>query len=182
VYSYPSTGGIILKNVVGVELEFLGLPRIATVQCHDDAKKEDDFALRMLQIGARWWPSLKFYKRHAFSQYPYGYHYPSAIHVGYPSSGGVVLLELFAENSMSRLEEYDPPETPDNWVMVMLCGTMDERCAVLQGFGATLYEAPESCDKLPKTLADGITEGKRYEALMRKMEDDVYLDNWMENL
>jgi hypothetical protein len=73
---------------------------------------EDAFALRMLQLGARWWPSLSFYLRRSDSQYPpYGYHYPPDRYVGYSSSGGVVVLILFAETSM-RFEEYGAPRSP----------------------------------------------------------------------
>jgi hypothetical protein len=182
VFSYPSSGGVVLKMVVGMELDFLGLPRIETVLCHDNSEMEDSFALHMLQIGARWWPSLKFYRRHAFSIYPYGYHYPSDRHVGYPSTGGILLLELFAESSVSWLEEHDPPQKPETWARVLLSSSMDERCAVLKEFGATFYEDSGQCDKLPKTLEEGVGEGKRYEGLILKMKDNVYLEKWMESL
>ncbi|KAF2030656.1 hypothetical protein EK21DRAFT_111747 [Setomelanomma holmii] len=97
VYSYPSTGGIILKLVAGVELDFLGLSRIDTTLCDNDHTIEDAFAFRMLKIGARWWPSLASYKRHCDVQYPYGHHYPADLHVGYLATGGVFILETFAE-------------------------------------------------------------------------------------
>jgi hypothetical protein len=182
VFSYPSSGGIILKTVVGVELDYVDLPRTETAQCHQEDAIEDAFALKLLQLGARWWPSLKFYHRHPDAPYPYGYHYPPDRHVGYPSSGGVVIFELFADNSTARLEEYDAPEKPETWARMALSASMDERCAVLMGFGATLFEDRERCDKLPKTLEQGIAEGKRYEELTRKMEDGHYLDRWMESL
>lgn len=113
VFSYPSSGGIILKTVVGVEFDYLDLHRNETFQCHQDAAMEDAFALKLLQLGACWWASLKFYHRHPDAPYPYGYHYPPDRHVGYPSSGGVVILELFADNSTARLEEYDAPKKPE---------------------------------------------------------------------
>lgn len=50
------------------------------------------------------------------------------------------------------------------------------------GFGATLFEDRDRCDKLSKTLEQGIAEGKRYEELMRKIEHNHYLDKWMESL
>jgi hypothetical protein len=182
VFAYPLSGGIILKNVVGVELDFLGLPRTETVLCHDDGEMEDTPALRMLQIGARWWPSLNFYKRYAFSDHPYGYHYPSDRYVGYPSTSGILLLELFAESSVSWLEGLDPPQKPETWARVLLSSSMDERCTVLTEFGATFYEDSGQCDKLPKTLEEGVAEGKRYERLILKMKDDAYLEEWMESL
>jgi hypothetical protein len=178
VYSYPSSGGIILKKVVGVELDYLGLPRTESPKCYEDPSMEDAFALRMLQLGAHWWPSLKFYGRHPTDLYPYGYHYPPDRHVGYPSSGGVVLLELFSEACSARLE-YDPPRTPGTWMRVALCSSMDQRCDVLKAFGARYYEEGNPCDKLPLTLEEGVAEGKKYAELMRKLEDDDYLENWL---
>lgn len=63
-----------------------------------------------------------------------------------------------------------------------LSTSMDEGCAFLMGFGATLFEDRDRCDKLSKTLEQGIAEGKRYEELMRKIEHNHYLDKWMESL
>jgi hypothetical protein len=63
VYSYPSSGGTILKRSVGVELEYLNFSRTKVALCDEDAVEDDAFALRMLQLGAHWWPSLKFYHR-----------------------------------------------------------------------------------------------------------------------
>ncbi|KAH4927399.1 hypothetical protein HBI79_137060 [Parastagonospora nodorum] len=77
---------------------------------------------------------------------------------------------------------YNAPEKPETWARVALSASIDERCAVLKDLGASLYEDRERCDKLPKTLEEAITEGKKYEELMRKMEDGHYLDKWMEIL
>ena len=52
----------------------------------------------------------------------------------------------------------------------------------MEDFGATFYEDVEQCDKLPWDLDEGVREGKRYEELLRKMEDDKYLDDWMMSL
>jgi hypothetical protein len=130
VFSYPSSGGIILKTVVGVELDCLDIPRTEYVQCHQDTTEEDEFALRLLQLGARWWPSIKFYHRHPDAPYQYGYHYLPDRHVVYTSSGDVVILGLFADDSTARLEVDDAPEKPETWVRVALSASMDERCAV----------------------------------------------------
>jgi hypothetical protein len=54
---------------------------------------------------------------------------------------------------------------------------MDERCEVLKDFGATFYEKVEDCEDIAKTLQEGIQKGKRYEELLKKMEDIKYVDN-----
>ncbi|KAF3046676.1 hypothetical protein E8E11_000032 [Didymella keratinophila] len=179
--SYPSPGGIIMKHFTSVELDYLGLSRMEPSGCEEGFAKEDAFALRMLQLGARWWPSRKFHKKHSDEQYPYGYHYPPDTHVGYPSTGGVVILKLWAGNSGMRLDG-DPPEKPENWAKVTLCQTMDERCSALKSFGALSYSNLEGCPDIPKTLEAGVAEGKKYEQLMLKMEDSVYLDEWLNSL
>lgn len=56
---------------------------------------------------------------------------------------------------------------------------MEERCDVLKEFGSEWFERLDVCAQLPKTLEEGAAEGKRYEQLIRKMQDHVYLDNWL---
>ena len=57
---------------------------------------------------------------------------------------------------------------------------MDERCEVLKDFDGTFYEKVEDCEDIAKTLEEGIRKGKRYEELLKKMEDMKYVDNWLE--
>jgi hypothetical protein len=53
---------------------------------------------------------------------------------------------------------------------------MDARCELLREFGATSYEDIEQCDKLLKTLKEGIEEGKMYEAqLPRGMAEHLVI-------
>ena len=59
--------------------------------------------------------------------------------------------------------------------------TADERCEVLKSFGARFYDTVEECEDIPKTLEEGRLKGKRYELLLRKMEDDDYLSRWLEH-
>ncbi|KAI4613511.1 uncharacterized protein J4E87_009812 [Alternaria ethzedia] len=181
-----------MKNLTNPELEHLELSRkMSDPGPFSDQEQEDAFALRMLHLGARWWPSLKFYERHTRDgiypygsiSYPYGHHFPSDLHVAYtPNGSGLWVLAVWAENSQSWLEEYDPPRKPEDWVDLAYCRTMEERCKILEEFGATFYEDVEQCDKLPWNLDEGVREGKKYEGLLRKMEDDKYLDDWMMSL
>jgi hypothetical protein len=70
---------------------------------------------------------------------------------------------------------------PDDWKgKIGMTLTMDERCEVLKDFGATFYEKVEDCEDIVKTLQEGIRKGKRYEELLKKMEDMKYVDNWLE--
>jgi hypothetical protein len=43
-------------------------------------------------------------------------------------------------------------------------------------FGPELFEDLSLCNDLPKTLVEGVTEGKKYERLMHKMEVVRYVD------
>lgn len=97
VYSYPSHGGIITKNFTDLELELLGLShKMSDPISFSDQDQEDAFALRMLRLGARWWPSPKFYKCHiTYDIYPYGYHFPSDFLVTYtPTDSSVWVLAV----------------------------------------------------------------------------------------
>ncbi|KAI4906342.1 hypothetical protein J4E90_010687 [Alternaria incomplexa] len=129
VYSYPSHGGITMKRFTNPELEHLGLShKMSDSGPLSDQEQEDAFALRMLHLGARWWPSLKFYDRHTRDEpYPYGHHFPSDLHVAYtPTGSGIWVLVIWAENSQTWLEEYDPPRKPEDWVDLAYCRTMEE--------------------------------------------------------
>ena len=93
-----------MKRSTTPELEHLGLSRKMTDPGpFPDQEQEDAFALRMLHLGARWWPSLKFYDRHTSDDvYPYGHHFPSDLHVAYtPTSSGICVLAVWAENSQT---------------------------------------------------------------------------------
>ena len=69
---------------------------------------------------------------------------------------------------------------PDDWEeKIRMALTMDERCEVLKGFGATFYEKVEDCEDIAKTLQEGIRKGRRYEELLKKMEDMKYVDRWL---
>ena len=58
---------------------------------------------------------------------------------------------------------------------------MDERCEVLEECGATFYEGVDECDKLPETV-EGVREGKRYEGLLKRIEDRKCVEDRMKVL
>jgi hypothetical protein len=62
--------------------------------------------------------------------------------------------------------------------------TMNERCALLEPFGALFYNSIEECPVVLKSFEEGAEVGKRYEFLLMKMENDSrggYLDKWLES-
>ena len=58
---------------------------------------------------------------------------------------------------------------------------MDECCDVLRMFGAVFYHNVEQCDAIPQTLEAGVSRGMRYEQLMIKMDDHMYMDDSLNN-
>ncbi|KAI1125166.1 hypothetical protein F5Y10DRAFT_14035 [Nemania abortiva] len=203
VTAYPSTGGIVTGWLSGVELEWLGLPRSSpalprpqpNTQTANSSRtgsskekieeEEDTFALQLMRLGGRWWPSRAFRDLHDSLHFPYGYHYPPDLHVAYspPSSlkQAVILLKTFPDNSPHRLPD-DAPRRPDDWSRLAACKTMEERWAVLRDFGATEYDDVKMCADIPYSLEEGVEEGRRYEQLLRKMQDGKYFDQWLATL
>ena len=188
VFAYPSAGGLVRKHITRVELDWLSLtpPTIvsnATQRTSDDATVEDDLALRLMQIGGRWWPSIQLYERHNEGEYYYGHHYPPDLDIGYPGTGGVLVLKTWAENSPYSGDLPDAPSMkPNDWSRLGLCRTMEERCDVLRDFGAIEYGSVEECPDVPRSLVDGIAFGKEYETLLKKMEDWEYVDKYLMSL
>jgi hypothetical protein len=103
---------------------------------------------------------------------------PPASRVGYLSSVGLVVMDIFVGKISTRLEE-DTPKESEDWAKLGLCHTADERCDVLLDFGATLYTAMKHYDRIPRTLEEGMAEGRRYADLMLRMEDTEYLNSWL---
>ena len=189
VYAYPSSGGIVSGGFSAIEMVHLGLPRFQPSNRSSDANEEDDLALRMLQLGAHWWPSFEFYSYHSQNMQqgtPYDFHFPPIIQVAYPSSGEGVWVSKFTADYMAwgggSLRKAHLPRKPDDWDgKISMTLTMDERCDVLKSFGATFYESVKACDDIPKTLEEGIERGKRYEDLMKKLDDRDYFCEWLDN-
>jgi len=187
VYAYPSLGGIIFGRFSAVEIAYLGLARFQPSNRSSNADEEDDLALRMLHLGAHWWPSMDIYHYHSGQvEYgtPYDFHFPPNIQVAYPSSGEGVWVSKFTADrrNWDEREWRKPylPRKPDDWdEKIGMVLTMDERCDVLKSFGATFYGTAEACDDIPKTLEEGIERDKPYKDLLKKMEDPIYFDRWL---
>ncbi|KAI0965229.1 hypothetical protein F4678DRAFT_476789 [Xylaria arbuscula] len=182
VLAYPSTGGVVIARLLGVELEWLGIPPTspALEQLPDDQDGEDAFALNLMRLGGRWWPSLKFEALHDSQYCPYGYHYPPDLHVAYLKQA-VIVVKTFPAACNERLPE-DAPRKPDDWSRLAACRTMEERWGVLKDFGATEYDDRKTCSDIPDSLEAGIAEGRRYEELLKKMQESEYRDRWLRSL
>lgn len=185
--AYPSSGGIVLGYFSAIELAHLNLSRTIPANRSSDPAEEDNLALGMLRLGAHWWPSWELYARHReqiMEGIPYDFHFPPIVNVGYPSSGkGVWVVKFSVDQQTWDDEDGRKPylsRKPDDWDGKMrMALTMDERCEVLKGFGATFYETVEDCEDIPKTLLEGIRKGRQYEELLKKMEDMNYVDRWL---
>lgn len=186
--AYPSAGGIVLGHFSAVEIAHLNLPRSHPTNRSSSSAEEDDLALRMLSLGAHWWPSWDLYARHQdriLSGIPYDFHFPPVVNVAYPPSGEGLWVFKFSvdERTFDPEDERKPylPRKPDDWEgslgMVL---SMDERCEALKRFGARFYERLEDCTDLVTTVNEGVVRGREYEELLRKMEDPKYLDRWLE--
>ena len=146
-----------------------------------DQENEDNFALQMMQLGARWWPEREC--RRLDIPVPYGHHLPPDLEVGYPGEGGVLVLRTCADNSHEFESLKAPPPKPEDFERLGLCGTMEERCAVLRSFGAVFYPTIEECPDLPQNLEDGIATGRYFEVMMNRMVGDpLYLERWTDSL
>nr|POE53617.1 hypothetical protein CFP56_28839 [Quercus suber] len=178
VFSYPFLGGLVRKIITRVELDWLSLTDdpSATKKAQDshDANTEDNLALDMMRLGGRWWPDRQLYERHQNAGYSYGHHYPPDLDIGYPHTGGVLVLRTSAGNS----PYFDglpatAPRKPDGWSRLSLCATMEERCDVLRKFGAIMYVSTEECQDIPKSLQEGITQ------VRSKVESDSKIEGYL---
>ncbi|EFY85112.1 hypothetical protein J3459_015869 [Metarhizium acridum] len=81
VVAYPSIGGVVMANPGPIEMQRLNLPRT-----HDASRSgnEDDMPVRLLQLGARWWPDWGTYARHKTAMdddVEYRHHFPPRLEV-----------------------------------------------------------------------------------------------------
>jgi hypothetical protein len=194
VYAYPSLGGEISARVTAVELSWLGLSvSSANESMIDDTVQEDAFALRLLQIGGKWLPNKRFSRDTSgfFFELDYRYREPRRpdLDVGYLADGGILLLQTLPGRPYERSwhhadDELEPmPEKPRDYSRLELCTTMEERCSVLRNFGATLYPSIENCTDgtLPRTLEEGIAQGKNHTDRIMEINDDFWMPKHREH-
>jgi hypothetical protein len=187
-FDYPSKGGMVHGLFTPVELDHLNLSRPTPATRSSSPAEEDALALKMLHLGAHWWPSCDLYSRHRQNISDggtYDFHFPPVVNVAYPSSGkGLWVLQFSADERFWEEGGERKPyleRKPEMWdEKICFALTMDERCDVLKGFGATFYESVEEYEAVPLTLHDAVEKGNRYEVLLTKMEDPHYVERFRE--
>lgn len=188
--SYPSIGGVVLlHNPSAVDLQYLQLPRT-----HDeerpldiDPQKEDELAVRMLQVGAYWWPDWTTYLTHRNKLdegFSYDFHFPPEVHVGYPSTGGVWVAKYTQDRHYGDddggQKSWLPPRPPrwSNRMRYVL--SMDEKCEAMKDLGgATFYDKVEDCLDIPKTVQDGKDMFESFRKHLDNMLDRDYFDEFL---
>ncbi|MCJ1377237.1 hypothetical protein MMC17_000329 [Xylographa soralifera] len=138
VYSWPSSGGVIIKDEVDVvELTFLGLDRLNPQMRRDpDSAAEDAFGRELRKIGGKWWcseqRSIDVKCGYRNGEEPTEEERKVQI-FGWPSCGGLLVLEFESEE-----------EIREDIGRLTLAVTMDERCRLLEErFQAKLYRNAE---------------------------------------
>jgi len=194
--THPSIGGIVIAKPSPVDLQHLNLPRTHDTAPSSNPEIEDDLSLHMLRLGAAWWPDWATYARHENrmedpNEPYYGSHFPAAVAVGYPSTGGVWVARHMSGQGLNELLGHvhrsrqqggkaleDLPARPRGWGPRMrMVLTMDEKCDAMKDFGAVFYEKVEDCPHVAKTLEEGRGLFRTYEGLLAKADDPGYLNS-----
>jgi len=143
VYSWPSSGGVIIKDEVdAVELMFLGLERLNPQMKRDiDPAVEDAFGRELRKIGGKWWRSeqrsLDVTVAQGNGREPTAEERKVQV-FGWPSSGGLLVLESESHEEM-----------PEDIGRLTLAFTMEERCQLLEErFHAMVYNDPREYEGL----------------------------------
>lgn len=181
VVAYPSPGGVVfLKDPSAVDLRHLGLPNT-----HDTARlpdEDDDLATRMVQLGAQWWPDWNLYFRHSNRidhENFYDYHFPSEVHVAFPSTGGVWVANFTRDALRWAYEDKDCeswlPNAPNVWRIKMRYAlTMDDKSEMMKDMGATFYSSVDEVPGLAKTIDKAVSLFEPFRERLENMEDDDY--------
>ena len=122
-----------LKAPLAVDLKYLGLPNTRdTFRVPDE---DDDLATRMVQLGAQWWPNWDLYFRHSSKVDAgifYDYHFPSSVHVAFPTTGGLWVANYTRDDLRYSYEDKPCqswlPNSPGLWRFKMSYAlTMDDK-------------------------------------------------------
>ena len=134
-----STGGVLIKHVNAVDLDYLGVSRRTSTPRPNPnvALEEDEWCAKLRSLGPRWYRSIDDWdisgerlETKAERQQMY---------VGYPNSpasGRILVMRCTRESK------------PEEWGAYNLCHTMQERCEVMERFGAIAYETADEVDEL----------------------------------
>ncbi|KAK4073277.1 hypothetical protein Purlil1_13116 [Purpureocillium lilacinum] len=179
--AYPSTGGVVfLRNPPAVDLKYLGLPNT-----HDTSRspdEDDDLATRMVQLGAQWWPNWDLYFRHSSRVDDgvfYDYHFPSEVHVAFPTAGGAWVANFTRDALRHHYEDKVCqswlPNAPGPWrLKTRYALTMDDKSEMMKDMGATFYASVEKVPGLAKTVDEAVNLFEPFKERLKNMEDGDY--------
>lgn len=142
---WPSQGGVLLKSVDAVDLQYLGRSRCIPTPSSDppDSQEEDSWCDSLRRLSPHWAPSRQDWDYAAFGGRPHTQLETQSVYVGWPSSGdGVWVLKCTTGREPHDFGVYD------------MCLSMDERCSILRDFGARFFEDPSECFELSKAYSD----------------------------
>lgn len=139
VYGYPSSGGILIKEVDVVDMQFLHLDRFAAAQRSSNIIEEDKFCTRLRMIGAVWWADEQEWINVQLGLRGKTELESRQLVFGWPTNGkGVWVLRYENERAVPR-----------DFGKVSLAVDMDERCRVMREYGARFYD-PEGVEELKR--------------------------------
>ncbi|UNI17156.1 hypothetical protein JDV02_003532 [Purpureocillium takamizusanense] len=186
--AYPSTGGVVfLRNPLAVDLQYLGLPNT-----HDTSRspdEDDGLATRMVQLGAQWWPNWDLYFRHSRRVDDgifYDYHFPSEVHVAFPTTGGAWVANFTRDALRHKYEDKVCqswlPHAPDLWrVKMRYALTMNDKAEMMKDMGVTFYGSIDEVPGLGKTVDEAITLFEPFRERLKNMEDGGYRGRFCTN-
>ena len=135
IHGRPRTGGVWTKAGASlVDLDYLGLDRFTPVKSSKNASDEEGFVRKLRMLGAEFRKSVDhpFYDGVSRSM---GKAVTLIRWIGLLRNGGILVLEY-------DLAEDD---VPSNLGLLKMCVTMEERCRMMEQFGAKFYERPADC-------------------------------------
>ena len=141
VFGWPSSGGVLIKEVDIVELMFLGLDRFQPSLRSSNVVEEDQFCNRLRMLGAKWWESEEDYIHVLLGMRQKTAVESSELVFGWPSAGGVWVLRFESEK-----------EIPRDFGKLHMALDMDERCRVMELYGGVYHTDPNEVRDLAGLL------------------------------
>lgn len=158
-YAWPSEGGLLAKEVDGLDLLQLGVSRFQPTQRSEpfDQQAEDEWADTLRRIAPRWVHSPReMYPndrpRTAIEQ--------AQVFVLWPAGG----------NSGVWILRYPNGRVPMEFSVYDACLTLEERLEVMKRFGAEYYENPEDVFELSREYSK---EGRRQRLELSGWRDET---------
>ncbi|KAL9115809.1 MAG: hypothetical protein Q9227_000177 [Pyrenula ochraceoflavens] len=134
---YPSTGGLLLLPFDIAVAQHLNLPRLSPSRRAQNVTDEDIFCKRLRLLGAKWWRSDHDHAEKLIGFTEATEEEKKRIIVGWPSNGhGVWIMRMHNEGPRPR-----------DYGKLRMCLNMDERCALLDSWGAEFYDDPKNVEK-----------------------------------